>query len=273
VPGASAPNTAAPCYTTGGAADPTCAAGDVANPYWNAPVQQLLDPNANYPVYDTFPGGIGAGGYSQFGAPFIGTLLVQYKHGPLAITPALQFFGGIRYGVPLSTPGVAPDSCTGVLGSAITGDPRYGYGAPGGSPYNAATCATASPNSGVSLAIPDPYTKAFDGVGAFVAPNQVLLHMQVTYQASKRLTLVANLANIYDRCFGGTKVAFAVANTCSYTSTNGSGGGITPIGNQYNPGDAIQPFLASPYNPVNPYTGAGGVYAPFAMFFEARLKI
>jgi hypothetical protein len=198
---------------------------------------------------------------------------VQYKHGPLAITPALQFFGGIRYGVPLSTPGVAPDSCTGVLGSAITGDPRYGYGAPGGSPYNAATCATASPNSGVSLAIPDPYTKAFDGVGAFVAPNQVLLHMQVTYQASKRLTLVANLANIYDRCFGGTKVAFAVANTCSYTSTNGSGGGITPIGNQYNPGDAIQPFLASPYNPVNPYTGAGGVYAPFAMFFEARLKI
>ena len=100
----------APCYTATGAPDAGCAAGSIANPYWNAPVQALVDPNANFPTFDTFPGGApGGGGYTTYGAPFVATLLVQYKHGPLAITPALQFAGGQRYGVPLSTPGIAPD--------------------------------------------------------------------------------------------------------------------------------------------------------------------
>ena len=106
-------------------------AGSIANPYYNAPVQPLMDVNGNYATFDTFPGGIGAGGYTSFGAPYVSTLIVQYKHGPLAITPALQFSAGSRFGVPMSTPGIDPTSCAGGLGGSTAGDPRYPYGAAG----------------------------------------------------------------------------------------------------------------------------------------------
>ena len=247
-----------PCYTTAGAADNACLAGSIANPYYNAPTQPLMDPNGKYATYDTFPGGIGAGGYSQYGAPYVGTLIVQYKHGPLAITPSLQFAGGQKYGVPLSTPGVDPTAGCNGLGGTTVNDPRYPYGAVGGAPYNA-TC-------GAGLAIPDPYTGRFDNVGAFTAPNSLLLHTQVSYDVNKRLTLVGNFANIINRCWGGTQTKFAVNHACNYGPTYGAGGGITPAGNLYNPGDIVQPFLSTPYNPTFPGF-------PFNMYFEARIKL
>jgi hypothetical protein len=249
----------AACYTAAGARDNACAAGSIANPYYNAPTQPLMDVNANYATYNTFPGGVGAGGYSSYGAPFVSTLLVQYKHGPLAVTPALQFSGGSRYGVPLSTPGIDPSACTGGLPSALAGDPRYPYGAPGGLPYDQTTC-------GSNFAIPNPFTGRFDNVGAFVSPNQLLLHTQITYDVNKRVTLVGNFANIVNTCWGGTKVPFAVNHACNYTSTYGAGAGPQPIGNQYNPGNNLQPFLATPYDPT--FSGF-----PFNMYFEARIKI
>jgi len=184
---------------------------------------------------------------------------VQWKHGPLAITPALQFSGGNRYGVPLSTPGIDPTSCSAGLGGTATTDPRYPYGAVGGAPYDWTSC-------GGSLAIPNPFTGRFDNVGAFVAPNQLLFHTQVTYDVNKRVTLVGNFANIINRCWGGTKVPFAVNHACNYTSTFGAGSGPQPVGNMYNPGNAIQPFLATPYDPAFPSF-------PFNMYFEARIKI
>jgi hypothetical protein len=249
----------APCYTTAGVVDNACAAGSVANPYYNAPTQPLMDPNGKYATYDTFPGAIGGGGYNQYGAPYVSTLLLQYKHGPLAITPALQFAGGQKYGVPLSTPGVDPSGgCSALLASTTVGDPRYPYGAAGGSPYNA-TC-------GAAIAIPNPYTGRFDNVGAFTAPNAIQLHTQITYDVNKRVTLVGNFANIVNRCWGGTKTGFSVNHACNYTATAGAGGGIIPAGNVYNPGDNIQPFLATPYNPIFPGF-------PFNMYFEARIKL
>jgi hypothetical protein len=248
----------APCYTTAGAADNACLAGSIANPYYNAPIQPLMDPNGKYATYDTFPGGIGTGGYSQYGAPYVGTLILQYKHGPLAITPSVQFAGGQKYGVPLSTPGVDPTAGCNGLGGTTVGDPRYPYGAVGGAPYNA-TC-------GAGLAIPDPYTGRFDNVGAFTAPNSLQLHTQISYDVNKRLTLVGNFANLINRCWGGTQTKFAVNHACGYGPTFGAGGGITPAGNLYNPGDNVQPFLSTPYNPTFPGF-------PFNMYFEARIKL
>ena len=264
----------AKCYTTGGVADNACAAGSIANPYYNAPAQALMDVNANYPTFDTFPGGIGAGGYSSFGAPYVATLVMQYKHGPLAITPALQFTAGNRYGVPLSTGGIYPNLCGGAVGGSTVGDPRYPYGAPGGAPYDVTTCTdpagTSIQDQGSLpnyLAVPNPYTHRFDGVGAFVSPSQLLLHTQVTYDVNKRLTLVGNFANIINRCFGGTKVPFAVNHACNYGATYGAGSGPAPLtGGLYNPGNAIQPILASPYLPSFPGF-------PFNMYFEARIKL
>jgi hypothetical protein len=252
-----------PCYLADGTPSASCVGTAtnpaVANPYYNAPAQALFDPNGKYATYDTFPGGIGAGGYSQYGAPYVATLLVQYKHGPLSITPALQFSGGVKYGVPLSTPGVDPSAGCAALTTATTaGDPRYPYGAAGGFPYNA-TC-------GGTIAIPDPYTGKFDNVGAFTAPNSIQLHTQVTFDVNKRVTLVGNFANIVNRCFGGSNVPFAINHACGYGATFGAGGGIVPAGNVYNPGDNIQPFLRAPYNPTFPGF-------PFNMYFEARVKL
>jgi hypothetical protein len=251
---------AAPCYTTAGAADPACAGGSIANPYWNAPVQPLIDPNANFPTFDTFPGGLpGGGGYDSYGAPFVSTLIVQYKHGPLAITPAFQFSGGSRYGVPLSNWGILPDTCGPGLLSSTTGDPRYKYGAVGGAPYDATNCTQ-------NLSIPDTFTNQFDGIGGFVAPNAIQLHTQITYDVNKRLTLVGNFANIVNRCWGGTKVPFAVNQSCGYTTPTIESGGNNNIGNAFNPGWALQPQVVSPYFPTFPAF-------PFNMYFEARLKI
>jgi uncharacterized membrane protein len=249
----------AKCYTTAGAADNACAAGSIANPYYNAPSQPLMDVNGQYATFDTFPGGVGAGGYSSFGAPYVTTLILQYKHGPLAITPALQFTAGSRFGVPLATPGIDPTSCGGGLGGSTVNDPRYPYGAAGGSPYDQTTC-------GNAIAIPNQYTKRFDNVGAFVSPSQLLLHTQITYDVNKRITLVGNFANIINRCFGGTHVPFAVNHACNYTATYGAGSGPQPIGNQFNPGNAVQPFLSTPYDPQFPSY-------PFNMYFEARIKL
>jgi outer membrane receptor protein involved in Fe transport len=273
---------AAPCYTPAGAPDAGCGAGSIANPYWNAPAQALIDPNTNFPTFSTLPGGIGSGGYSTFGAPYVTTLIVQYKHGPLAITPALQFSAGNRYGVPLSSGGIYPNLCAAGLAAPLTGDPRYPYGAPGGSPYDVNSCVsgranglagtTPVTNQGIGndpiyLSVPNPFTKRFDGIGAFVSPSQLLLHTQVTYDVNKRVTLVGNFANVINRCFGGTKVPFAVNHACNYTSTYGAGSGPSPLsGGIYNPGWALQPILSTPYNPLFPGY-------PFNMYFEARIKI
>ena len=263
----------APCYRPGsaaapGAADPGCAAGSIANPYYNAPLQPLMDVHGNYATYSLFPSGaIGSAPPLQYGAPYVSTLIVQYKHGPLAITPAVQFLGGIRYGAPATTPGVLPNQCgaPGFVGNPSS-DPRYPYGAAGGSAYDATAC-------GSGLVIPNPFTGRFDNLGAFVEPNQALLHTQITYDVNKRLTLVGNFANIINRCFGGTKVAWAVNHVCSYETINGGNAGILPVGNIYNPGDNIQPFLRVPYGPNTLYTSPGFTLLPFNMYFEARLKV
>ncbi len=146
-----------------------------------------------------------------------------------------------------------------MLAGSTTGDPRYPVGAAGGSPYDATTC-------GGSIAIPDPLTGRFDSVGQFVEPATLILHLQATYDISKRVTLVANFANLAATCFGGSKVPWAVSGACAYGSPV-FGSGLPPIGNFYNPGDNLQPILGTPYGP------GFGAAPPFNMYIEARLKI
>jgi hypothetical protein len=253
---------AAACYTTTGTPDSTCAAGDVANPYWNAPVQNLLSPTANYATYDILPAGIGSA-VDGYGAPYVASLVLNERVNKLSVAPIVQFFGGQRYGAPLSTEGIDPATCTGVLATPVSGDPRYKYGAAGGSPFDSTTCGT------LADGIPDPYTGAFDGIGAFVAPSQLQLHFQVSYDISKDLTIVANLTNVVNACFGGTKVGWVSGNVngssvCGYGVV---GGGTTgDIGNVYNPGNAIQPYVNTPYEPYFQTN-------PMGFYVNAKLKI
>jgi len=260
--------TAAPCYTTGGAAVATasaCTAADIANPYWNAPVQGFFDPNASYVPYSLFPAGApGAGGYGSFIAPNVATLVLNYTHDKFAITPAIQFSSGSKYGYPIDELGVNPSSCTGTLG-AVAGDPRYPYGGYGSS-YNASTCAGT-----YSIPIPDTSTGNFDGIGAFTAPNRVTLATQLSYEVTPRIQAVLTLANVYDGCFGGSKEPWSSfpgvsqKMICSY-GAGYAGEGFGPIANNYNPGVPVQPFRVPAYYP-NLST------LPFNAYLDFRVKL
>ncbi len=263
---------AAACYTPHGNPDPSCKPGDVANPYWLSPAFSLYDPSAAYLPYSIFPGGVGSG-VNAYNFPYVATLLLNYKHDRLTVTPSLQFVAGNRYGAPLTTPGIDPAAgCGTPLPGGTAGDPRYPYGAAGGGPFNAnhGGCAAA-------LSIPDPYTGQFDAIGAFREPAQLLGHLQIGYELSSRVSLSVTLANLLQTCFGGQHTAFTYYwsnQTCTYTNLTG-GPYTPPVGNAYNPGANVQTFLRYPYEPYfgtyNDQTSS--LNEPFNAYVSLKVKI
>jgi hypothetical protein len=102
--------------------------------------------------------------------------------------------------------------------------------------------------------------------------------MQITYDATDRVSFVLNLANVINQCFGGTKAPWtgiATPKTCSYIN-GGLIGLVAPVGNAYNPGVALQPIVQYPYfpffGPYNPNVN-GGLNGPFSAFLSARVKL
>ncbi|MBV8819008.1 MAG: TonB-dependent receptor, partial [Acidobacteriaceae bacterium] len=258
-----------PCYTlatAGGPGTPTaCGPGTIANPYYNDAPHALFSANSDFVVYNQVPGNGPSAVASSYIIPHVAALVLNYKRNKWAFTPMLQMSAGGQYGSPVQGVGIDPTSCAGTLAGSPTGDPRYPFGAPGGSPYDASTC-------GASIVAPDPVTHQFDNFGAFREPTQLTGNMQITYQASPRITLQLLAVNVYNRCFGGTQAVWRTnSNTgCWYTA----GGQYT--GNFYNPGDVVQPFTAFPYQPTfgNVFQQAyGGQANPFQMFFSANIKI
>jgi hypothetical protein len=230
---------ASPCFTTTGVADPACAATSIANPYYNAPAQGLLSLSASYIPFSTIPGGLNAATQSYI-TPSNATLVLNYKHDKWAVSPSFQWFQGGFYGDPLQTPGIDPTTCAAGLASPIAGDPRYKYGAVGGLPYDASQCA-----GHLAAGIPDPVTGVFDSLGAFKQPNQLLAHLQISYEVSSRVNLIANFANLIDTCSGGTSepwTAGADHRTCAYGLPSLAGSGFWgQTGNFYNPTSTFQP--------------------------------
>ncbi len=259
---------ASPCYNNAGAGVACATPGAIANPYWNAPVQGLLNSGASYPVYDIFPGGIG-GSADSFEVPYAAALVLNYKRDRWSITPSFQLMAGNRYGSPETTPGIDPASGGCATAPTAVDPSRYPYGSPGGAGFDALSCAS-------TIVIPNPYTKTFDQPGAFVNPTQFLMNLQVRYDVSPKITLIGTFANLVNRCFGGSKEAWTIANSnvCSYGILN-TAGVIPPVGNVYNPGASIQPFLQYPYGA---YLGAVNVdgnstLQPFNFYLEARIKL
>lgn len=262
---------AVPCFTTAGTPDAACAAGSIANPYFNAPTQGLVDPGGRYTPFTLLAGGVGSI-TSGYVTPYVAALIVQYKKGKLAITPSMQFAAGNRYGVPESTTGIDPAAGCGALAGSVVGDPRYPYGAPGGAPYNAVSCNASLPT------IPNPFTGRFDGIGEFVQPSNLTANLQVAYEASPKISFVATFANIVNTCFGGSSKPWTVSednNVCSYGLIGT--GNVNPVGNVYNPGSTIQPVLQYPYQrlygPFNTNSSPQPLKAPFTLGVEARFKL
>jgi hypothetical protein len=257
---------AAPCYTTSGTPEYTCTAGDVGNPYWNNP-QQQIDPGTAFPTFDIFPGGIGSGAVA-YGVPYFASLILNYKHDRFSFTPAFQFSAGGKYGVPQTNPGIDPAACSAVLPGVA--------GANGGGRYNALDC-------GQLAAVPDTYTGVFDPLGSFTQPNMVAMNAQLSYEVSPRVSVTAVFANILNTCWGGTVAPWTSPNhnVCAYES-GGYEGEVLPVGNTYNPagfnGSIVQPFVKYPYSPVfgvvNQNTGNNAsLVTPFQMYFTANIRI
>lgn len=264
------------CGVNGGANALPTEANGVANPYFNQPAQTLLDPNAEYAPYDIIPAGVQLSG-TGYVVPNVATLVLNYKRGKWAFTPALQYHDGSPYGMPESTVGADPSTCSALTGATLAGDPRYPKSGTG-TPYDATTCTG-------SLVIPDTYTGKFDQPGAFTNPSQVAVHMQISYEASSRVSFRVNLLNLYNRCYGGTKAPWVVDNGhwCSY-GTIGNGAAIPPVGNFYNPANsptnpttAIQRFVQYPYAPgegvIPGSTTAFGFTQPFDATFQMDVKL
>ncbi|MBC5825906.1 MAG: TonB-dependent receptor [Candidatus Eremiobacteraeota bacterium] len=256
---------AAACYTSAGVPDPTCAAGSIANPYWTAPAQPLFDVAGSYLPFSTIPGGLDSA-TGSFITPNVASLVLNFKHDKLSLTPSFQFFSGGYYGAPFVTPGIDPaGGCAALPTGGTTGDARYPYGAAGGSPYDATTCAAT-----LGAGIPDRFTGKFDNLGAFRQPNQYLVHLQIAYVASPRVTFTANLANIVDRCSGGDKLPwtkYSDNRVCNYGLPLNGAGVFFPAGNSFNPGSTFQPQAQFPYQQY--FTGV----QPFNAFLGVKVTL
>jgi hypothetical protein len=209
----------------------------VANPYFNEHARPLLDPNGSYPTYDVVPTGLQLSSAS-YGIPIAASLVVSEHQNRWTVAPILQFIAGSRYGAPQQQVGVDPTSCAPLNNSGtVAGDPRYPRGGTG-NPYDATTCQN-------TIFIPDQFTGNFDTPGAFREPSFLTAHVQVAYDLSSRATLKVNLLNVYARCFGGDSLPWTSGGrTCGYDVLPGH---IPPVGNIFNPGDAIQPIVRYPY--------------------------
>ncbi len=270
--------TANACYTQAGKpAAPVsihgstinCPKKDFANPYWFAPIQSIFNVHAQYATYDLFPGSTAfPGAYGAYNAPYVASLVVNYKHDKYALTPSFQFEGGERYGYPLSSVGIDPAAGCGLL-----------TGVPGR--YNAASCASV-------VNIPNPYTGGFDNLGAFVQPNEAMLNLQLSYSVSPQIQLVGTIANIFNYCFGGSKEpwTFNDGNICQY-QTPTIGGIFDPVapyttpGSTANPpghsGSIVQSAEKYPYGPyVGPFLASAlnfSAKTPLQFYFTANVKI
>lgn len=241
-----------------------CPKNDIANPYWDAAPQALVNTSQNFPTYDTFPGALGLAAQG-FGSPYVATMLVNYRHQKFAITPSLQFQGGGKYGIPITSAGI---------------DPASGCGKPlFGDRYNASDC------PGV-VDIPNPYTGVFDPIGAFTEPNSLIANLQLSYDVSPQIQLVGQLVNIVNYCWGGTKEPWTVAdgNLCSYSNLEGTVYPVAPLGTpgaivnpRGYPGSRIQPFRVFPYEPqLGPaiISALNGSYkTPIQFYLTANIKI
>jgi len=269
---------AAPCYTSSASAAPdtpvaACGAGDIANPYWNAPVQPLFDVNAWYVPYNqTFSNGLtSTANASSYVIPHVVSGIFSYRHDRWSFTPSLQFTAGGRYGSPLMGIGVDPGgaACAPLPGETSTAnDPRYPYGSAGGVGYLAQTCGPGY------LVQPDPFTHRFDSPGAFVEPSQLVANLGISYRASSRLTLSVLAINVFGTCFGGTSAPWTTAGPklgCWYNAAAG-----VQAGNFYNPGNGFT-AQAYPYFPVigaiNGQQYYGTNVQPLQLVVSAQLRM
>ncbi len=259
-----------PCYapSADGTPDNSCGTASIRNPYYAMHPQTLLNRDDWYAVGLDFP----------YLAPNTFALVLNYKHDRFSITPAMSLAQGTTYGTPADVQGVDPRACSAN---------QTGAGITTGNPLNAdyTSCSHALTNDGTSpgtLYIPNPETGTFDTFGEFRQPWQFNLGLQLSYDISPRITAKVIVANLINRCFGGSSepwtAAYAPSNTvCGYTSNlfyvgggfyNGSG----PTDTAAN-GVPLNPYFAHSFVPAYGDVNAFNYPMPLNVYFSVQIKL
>jgi hypothetical protein len=283
-----------PCYQGGAAVscstpNGTCGTSSapyecdtILNPYYNKPEQGLLATGGWYHPYSTAIAPNLNGAVNTYISPWVASLLLNWRHDKLAITPSFNFQTGGFYGSPLDTEGLDPRSC--LLNSATTGITKV---SPNTNPQQCNYLHTTSPGTGAFtyLYVPNPQTGAFL-FGNYEQPSSIVGNLQVTYDVSPRIRLTVLGTSLFHECFGGTSApwtsAYPPSNVfCGYIPAGGSLNSTIYPSNFYN-GTGINDFKANgahtpfqqSYTPGGATNGAIGASAqPINVYFNAQVRI
>ncbi len=254
----------------------------IFNPYYNLAPQGLLSPGAWYNPYSTAIAPNLNGAVSSYISPWVSSLILNWRHDKLAITPSFNFQTGGFYGSPLDTMGLDPRSC--LLNSAATGITKL---SPKTNPLQCNYLTTTSAGLGAFgfLYVPNPQTGSFL-FDNFQQPSSIVGNLQLSYDASPRIRLTVLGTSLFHTCFGGTAAAWTAANppgaaVCGYAPAGGLLNNTLYPSNFYN-GTSINDFRANgartpfqqSYTPGGLNNGAiGGGAPPINVFFNAQVKI
>ncbi len=258
------------CYapTGTGTPAPTCPATAILNPYYTMAPQPLLG------VHDWYTPGLDF----PYLSPNTFSLVVNYRHGRFAFTPAMSLQEGTTYGTPSDVQGMDPRSCTANQRSS---------GIPSSTPQNAdyTSCSHALTADGSTpgyLYIPNPQTGTFDQFGQFRQPWQFNLGAQMSYDITPRITAKMIVANIVNACFGGSTTPWSKAYppngyTCGYTSNTFYNGGnffegSSPYDLKAN-GVPENPYFAQSFVPSYGDSSSGNYPLALNMYFSVNVKL
>ncbi|MBC5822585.1 MAG: TonB-dependent receptor [Candidatus Eremiobacteraeota bacterium] len=273
----------APCYNDTTGKPSACGAGTVLNSYYSLPTQSMLDPSGWYAPGLSGLSATNNPNTTYFDSPIISSLILNYKHGPFAITPSFQISEGGSYGGPYDVAGKDPRACTqnaseaGITAVSPSTNPLACN-------YFALTTgnASASPVAG-QLFIPNPQTGSFAKPGQFRNPTLLTANVQMHYDVSKNVTALVTFANVFHTCFGGSSEPWTSgryapnANTCFYGPnafyTSNFYNGTSPTDAAAN-GSAAQPWQRQSYLPSF-YGGTIGSSTglPFNAYLQLQIKL
>jgi len=280
---------ASQCYSpfsaatgVGGGPVACTAPGAVFNPYFGHP--QPLMKDQWYPAASNVlaPGLNTSAQY--YDVPWVASLILNWRHQKLAITPSLQWQAGSAYGNPLNVVGQDPRTCgANQLATAVPGarqDP-----ATGAFYCDYTTQQALSASSLGILYIPNPQTAGFDTFGAYRNPSIMTGNLQISYDVSPRVTAQVTLTSLFHTCFGGTKTPWTAVYSpgslyCGYVSNQGlyvanDFNGPSPTAAASNGGVTPQPWQLQSYSPrtFNNGESFGAGYVPFNAYFQLQVKL
>jgi hypothetical protein len=228
---------------------------DIPNPYFNSPMQPLLNTNAWYSPYDTIPGAFSYG--NGYETPNVVSLILNYKRNRLTVTPSLHYIDGSFYGNPESYPGYVPQFCK-QLPSATPTTPGISCNNPNNFTNDQA------------IFIPDPYTgNKFDSLGSLRQPSQFTANLQLSYDVNPRISVTATLDNLVNVC-GQRGYAWDNSVTCTYSNLPSN---VLPPSGNFLTNPPVQ--VKYPYGSFFDITevGATSVIQPFNFFVDVNVRI